>query len=59
VARAVTRAAVVLLLAGLALRIVLAAWLPLGTDETYAIAVAREFSWSFFDAACLSCLTGR
>ena len=44
-----TRAAVVLLLAGLALRIVLAAWLPLGTDETYAIAVAREFSWSFFD----------
>ena len=45
----VTRAALWVLGLGTALRIALAAWLPLGTDETYAIAVAREFSWSFFD----------
>jgi len=45
----VTRAALWVLALGTALRIFLAAWLPLGTDETYAIAVAREFSWSFFD----------
>ena len=44
-----TRAAIWLLIAGTLLRIAIAAWLPLGTDETYAIAVAREFSWSFFD----------
>ena len=44
-----TRAALWLLFAGLAVRTILAAWLPLGTDEAYAIAVARTFSWSFFD----------
>jgi 4-amino-4-deoxy-L-arabinose transferase-like glycosyltransferase len=33
----------------LALRLLLAWWLPLGVDEAYAIAAAREFSWSFFD----------
>ncbi|MEE9426994.1 MAG: glycosyltransferase family 39 protein [Paracoccaceae bacterium] len=27
----------------------LATFTPLGVDEAYAIAVAREFSWSFFD----------
>jgi len=38
-----------LLALGLAVRLMLAAWLPLGIDEAYAIAVARQFSWSFFD----------
>lgn len=38
-----------LIAAHLALRLVLAGWLPLGVDEAYAIAAAREFSWSFFD----------
>ncbi len=33
----------------LVLRGLLAALAPLGVDENYAIAAAREFSWSFFD----------
>jgi len=33
------------------MRILLATFTPLGVDEVYAIAVAREFSWSFFDHA--------
>jgi 4-amino-4-deoxy-L-arabinose transferase-like glycosyltransferase len=48
-ARQVTRAAIWLIALSTAVRLAIAAWLPLGTDETYAIAVAREFSWSFFD----------
>ncbi len=32
-----------------ALRLVIAACSPLGVDEAYAVAIAREFSWSFFD----------
>jgi 4-amino-4-deoxy-L-arabinose transferase-like glycosyltransferase len=43
------RAAVWLVAGGLLWRAALAAWLPLGLDETYAIAAAREFSISFFD----------
>ncbi len=31
------------------MRALLAAFAPLGVDENYAIAAAREFSWSFFD----------
>ena len=38
----------------LLLRVGLAAYAPLGVDESYAIAVAREFSWSFFDHPPLS-----
>jgi len=38
-----------ILVLSLLLRILLAALTPLGVDEAYAIAVAREFSWSFFD----------
>lgn len=34
---------------GLLGKLLLAIYLPLGVDESYAIAVAREFSWSFFD----------
>lgn len=30
-------------------KLIFAAMLPLGVDEAYATAVAREFSWSFFD----------
>jgi hypothetical protein len=30
-------------------KLVLAAFLPMGVDEAYATAVAREFSWSFFE----------
>ncbi len=30
-------------------RVVFATFTPLGVDEVYAIAVAREFSWAFFD----------
>ena len=44
-----SRFALGLLAVSLAVRLVLGWWLPLGTDEAYAIAVAREFSWSFFD----------
>lgn len=43
------RLALALLGAALIWRLGLAAWLPLGIDEAYAVAVAREFSWSFFD----------
>jgi len=38
-----------ILLLSLVVRTLLAALMPLGVDEAYAIAVAREFSWSFFD----------
>lgn len=38
-----------LIAAHLGLRLVLGWWLPLGVDESYAIAAARAFSWSFFD----------
>lgn len=41
--------ALALLAAAFVWRLGLAAWLPLGIDEAYAVAVAREFSWSFFD----------
>ncbi len=34
---------------GLLAKALLAVYLPLAIDETYAIAVSREFSWSFFD----------
>lgn len=43
------RLALALLAAAFLWRLGLAAWLPLGIDEAYAVAVAREFSWSFFD----------
>jgi len=32
-----------------ALRLVIVVLMPLGVDESYAVAVAREFTWSFFD----------
>lgn len=38
-----------LLALSLALRLALAVWMPLGTDEAYAITVGRSFSPSFFD----------
>ena len=38
-----------ILIVGLLARVIFAVFLPLGVDESYAIAVAREFSWSFFD----------
>ncbi len=34
---------------GVALRLAMAIYTPLGVDEAYAVAIAREFSWSFFD----------
>lgn len=43
-----------LLALSLALRVAIAFALPLGVDENYATAVAREFSWSFFDHPPLS-----
>ncbi len=46
--RARWRIAGLILLAGL-FRLLIAALLPLGVDEAYALAVAREFSWAFFD----------
>lgn len=33
----------------LIIKLLFAIFLPLGVDENYAIAVAREFTWSFFD----------
>ncbi len=38
-----------LVVLGVALRLLIALYQPLGVDEAYATAVAREFSWSFFD----------
>ncbi len=38
-----------LLLAGMVFKLVVAWSFPLGVDEAYAVAVAREFSWSFYD----------
>lgn len=38
----------------LVVRVALAVALPMGVDENYATAVAREFSWSFFDHPPLS-----
>lgn len=38
----------------LAFKIFLSLLLPLGLDEAYAIAVARDYSWSFFDHPPLS-----
>jgi hypothetical protein len=43
------RAGLLLLAGGLLVRTLLALALPLGLDETYALAAARGFSWSFFD----------
>ena len=43
------RRAALIILAGLALRSGLAAWLPLTVDGNYAIAATREFSLSFLD----------
>ena len=43
------RWAAILLGCGMAFKLVVAWSFPLGVDEAYAIAVAREFSWSFFD----------
>jgi Dolichyl-phosphate-mannose-protein mannosyltransferase len=39
----------ILLAASLVLRLIIAFYLPLGVDESYAIAVAREFSLAFYD----------
>jgi 4-amino-4-deoxy-L-arabinose transferase-like glycosyltransferase len=47
--KAYRRSAAFVILGGLALRIALAAVLPLTVDGNYAIAAAREFSISFFD----------
>lgn len=44
-----TRLALLILAASALGRLVIATWMPLGLDEAYAIAVAREFSLSFFD----------
>ena len=41
--------ALVVLAVGLLLRFVLAASVGLGVDESYAVAVARQWSWSYFD----------
>lgn len=38
-----------ILIYGLIAKLAFAIYLPLGVDEAYGIAVAREFSWSFFD----------
>ena len=38
-----------LLALAVALRLAMAVYTPLGVDEAYAVAIAREFSWSFFD----------
>ncbi len=34
---------------GVLFRLLVAIFLPLGVDEAHALAVAREFSWAFFD----------
>ncbi len=39
----------IFLAASLILRVVIAFYLPLGVDESYAVAVAREFSLAFYD----------
>jgi 4-amino-4-deoxy-L-arabinose transferase-like glycosyltransferase len=41
--------ALVVLAVGLLLRFVLAASVGLGVDESYAVAIARQWSWSYFD----------
>ncbi len=41
--------ALVVLAVGMLLRFVLAASVGLGVDESYAVAVARQWSWSYFD----------
>jgi len=38
-----------IILCSLIVKLLFAVFLPLGVDEAYATAVAREFSWSFFD----------
>lgn len=43
------RLALALLVAGFAFRLVLAGWLPLAVDESYAVAMGRSLSASFFD----------
>jgi 4-amino-4-deoxy-L-arabinose transferase-like glycosyltransferase len=43
------RAAMLVLAAGAAFRLAVAATMPLGLDEAYAVAVARDFSLAFFD----------
>jgi 4-amino-4-deoxy-L-arabinose transferase-like glycosyltransferase len=40
---------VAVLAAGLLFRLAVAAWMPLGLDEAYAVAVARDLSLAFFD----------
>jgi hypothetical protein len=49
-----TRLVLAIILIGTALRIVLAAAIGLGVDESYAVAVGREFSLSYFDHSPLS-----
>ena len=44
-----TRRMWVILALAAALRLAIGAYAPLGVDEAYATAIAREFSWSFFD----------
>lgn len=48
------RAVLAIVLAGLAARLVLSATIGLGVDESYAVVVARVFSWSYFDHPPLS-----
>ena len=46
---AARRTALAVLAAGAAFRLAVAAIMPLGLDEAYAVAVARDFSLAFFD----------
>ncbi len=43
------RAVIAIVLLGVAARLLLSATIGLGVDESYAVVVARQFSWSFFD----------
>lgn len=45
----ISRLGLNLMVLSLAVRVLLAAIIPLGTDEAYAVAVGRSFSLSFFD----------
>ena len=43
------RAVVAIVLVGIAARLIVSATIGLGVDESYAVVVARGFSWSYFD----------
>ena len=55
IARSPERAVVALILAFLVFRVVLAANLGLGVDESYGIGVSHDFKLSYFDHPPLSC----